>query len=254
MASTTNHLSPSLDQFTIARRFLHSSPPPAAAAAEPYNSTTDSTFDANVVMVLSVLLCALICSLGLNSIIRCALRCSNNLVAVAADDQSSGAGAAKLANTGIKKKALKTFPTVSWSDQLNLPGLDAECVICLSDFAAGDRVKILPRCNHGFHSKCIDRWLGSHSSCPTCRHCLIQTCQKIVGFSPPVTSPAPAPSPATVVVVDEGVDTGSTSIPPSTSLPQPSPVPESAAPAGAVVISMPPLEPEGLVRGYRGDN
>ncbi|CAL1379934.1 unnamed protein product [Linum trigynum] len=248
MASTTNHLSSSI-QFTIARRFLHSSPAPAA---EPYNSTTDSTFDANVVMVLSVLLCALICSLGLNSIIRCALRCSNNLVA--ADDQSSGAGATKLANTGIKKKALKTFPTVSFSDQLNLPGLDAECVICLSEFAAGDRVKILPKCNHGFHAKCIDRWLGSHSSCPTCRHCLIQTCQKIVGFSPPATVPAPAPSPATVVVVAEGVDTGSASSPPSTSLPQPSPVPEAAAPAGAVVISMPPLEPEGLVRGYRGDN
>ncbi|CAL1379932.1 unnamed protein product [Linum trigynum] len=245
MASTTNHLSSSL-QFTIARRFLHSSPAPAT---EPYNSPTDSTFDANVVMVLSVLLCALICSLGLNSIIRCALRCSNNLVA-AADDQS--AGAAKLANTGIKKKALKTFTTVSFSDQLNLPGLDAVCVICLSEFAAGDRVKILPKCNHGFHSKCIDKWLGSHSSCPTCRHCLIQTCQKIVGFSPT------APAPVTVVVVAEA-DAGSAASPPtSTSLPQPSPVPEAAAtvaPAsGAVVISMPPLEPEGLVRGYRGDS
>ncbi|CAI0428346.1 unnamed protein product [Linum tenue] len=256
MASTTNHLSTSL-QFTIARRFLHSSPAPAA---EPYNSTTDSTFDANVVMVLSVLLCALICSLGLNSIIRCALRCSNNLVAVAADDQSSGAGAAKHANTGIKKKALKTFPTVSFSDQLNLPGLDAECVICLSEFAAGDRVKILPKCNHGFHSKCIDKWLGSHSSCPTCRHCLIETCQKIVGFSPPAPLPAAAVAPVTVVVVAEEVDTGSASSPPptSTSLPQPSPVPEAAATvapaAGAVVISMPPLEPEGLVRGYRGDS
>ncbi|CAL1379933.1 unnamed protein product [Linum trigynum] len=252
MASTTNHLSTSL-QFTIARRFLHSSPAPAS---EPYNSTTDSTFDANVVMVLSVLLCALICSLGLNSIIRCALRCSNNLVA--ADDQSSGAGAvaARLANTGIKKKALKTFTTVSFSDQLNLPRLDAECVICLSEFAAGDRVKILPKCNHGFHAKCIDKWLGSHSSCPTCRHCLIETCQKIVGFSPP--APALAVAPVTVVVVPE-VDAGSDSSPPSTytSLPQPSPVPEAVAteaPAGAVVISMPPLEPEGLVRGYRGDS
>lgn len=36
-----------------------------------------SSFDANVVMILAVLLCALICALGLNSIVRCALRCSS---------------------------------------------------------------------------------------------------------------------------------------------------------------------------------
>ncbi|CAL1409164.1 unnamed protein product [Linum trigynum] len=250
-------------QFTIARKLLHSSPAPAAAA-EPYNSTpTDSTFDANVVMVLSVLLCALICSLGLNSIIRCALRCSNLVAADQSPGAAGAAAAARLANTGIKKKALKTFPTVSFSDQLNLPGLDAECVICLSEFAAGERVKILPKCNHGFHVKCIDKWLGSHSSCPTCRHCLIETCQKIVGCSAP--APAAVAAPVTVVVAE--IDTAassSTPPPPTTStstptpLPQPSvSIPEAAAtvvPAGEVVISMPPMEAEGLVRGYRGDS
>ncbi|CAN0865368.1 RING-H2 finger protein ATL78 [Linum grandiflorum] len=165
MDSTTNHI---LLQITMPRRLLLNSSPPPAAAASP-----DSKFDANVVMVLSVLLCALICSLGLNSIIRCALRCSH--LVPSGDGAVSGAAAtARLANTGIKKKALKTFPVITFSAAagggLNL---DAECVICLSEFAAGDKVKILPKCNHGFHVRCIDKWLGSHSSCPTCRHCLI---------------------------------------------------------------------------------
>ncbi|CAN1199306.1 RING-H2 finger protein ATL78 [Linum perenne] len=143
-------------------------------------------------MVLSVLLCALICSLGLNSIVRCALRISQ--LVPAAGDQLSGsstAATARRANTGIKKKALKTFPVVIFSDGMNL---DAECVICLSEFAAGDRVKILPRCNHGFHVKCIDKWLGSHSSCPTCRHCLLDTCRKIVGVPPTTWIPPPTTS------------------------------------------------------------
>lgn len=186
--------------------------------AMSYN-TTDSyfkgrDFDANVVMILSVLLCAVICSLGLNSIIKCVLRCSN--IVINNNDPSSSSSSAsynpspRLANRGIKKKALKTFPTVSYSTEMKLPGLDTECVICLSEFANGDKVRILPKCNHGFHVCCIDKWLSSHSSCPKCRQCLIETCKKIVGSQiQPVA-----------------------------------PVPET-------IIRIQPLEPEGLERNYR---
>ncbi|CAJ1937887.1 unnamed protein product [Sphenostylis stenocarpa] len=171
---------------------LHQSINSADRANSPdsmaYNSTDSyfkgRDFDANVVMILSVLLCAVICSLGLNSIIKCVLRCSNIVIT----DSSSGSynPSPRLANTGIKKKALKTFPTVSYSTELKYPGLDTECVICLLDFDNGDKVRILPKCNHGFHVRCIDKWLSSHSSCPKCRQCLIETCKKIVGSQPPV--------------------------------------------------------------------
>lgn len=155
----------------------------------------NNSFDANIVMILSVLLCALVCSLCLNFLVKCTLRCLR-LVA----SESSESSSARLANTGIKKNALKTFPIVNYSADLKLPGLDAECVICLSEFAPGERVKVLPKCNHGFHVKCIDRWLNSHSSCPTCRHCLIQTCQKIVGCSMPTASLPPSPHGETIIV------------------------------------------------------
>ncbi|PIN21049.1 hypothetical protein CDL12_06257 [Handroanthus impetiginosus] len=197
--------------FHSRRLLLHSpsstSPPPSTSEL-PKDS---NTFDANVVMVLSVLLCALICSLGLNSIIRCALRCSSFV----ATDSGGGPSSARLANTGIKKKALKTFPIISYSAELKLPGLDNECAICLSDFAPGERVRVLPKCNHGFHVRCIDKWLNSHSSCPTCRHCLIETCNKIVGSSSSAAAPVVAPA-----VMPE------------------------------VVVRIEPLQPEGLIRNH----
>lgn len=161
-----------------------------------YNSTDSyfkgRDFDANVVMILSVLLCAVICSLGLNSIIKCFLRCSN--LAINNDPSSSTTSynpSPRLANTGIKKKALKTFPTRSYSTELKIPSLDTECVICLSEFTNGDKVRILPKCNHGFHVRCIDKWLSSHSSCPKCRQCLIETCKKIVGKQQHAVPPVP---------------------------------------------------------------
>ncbi|XVF61843.1 hypothetical protein PTKIN_Ptkin08bG0166500 [Pterospermum kingtungense] len=217
ITSTTQLLQGLLGEFHFhSRRLLLHAPPTTATPPNPGNHhhnssdlyTGNDSFDANIIMVLSVLLCALICSLGLNSIIRCALRCSR-LVA----SESRAGTSARLANTGVKRKALKTFPTVNYSADLKLPGLDSECVICLSDFAPGERVRLLPKCNHGFHVRCIDKWLSSHSSCPKCRHCLIETCQKIVGCSQASSS-------------------------------EPPPVQET-------IVTIAPVDPEGLIHSYR---
>ncbi|XP_073128459.1 RING-H2 finger protein ATL78-like [Henckelia pumila] len=163
---------------------LYISPPPSPSPTttlDPTNRRDSNSIDANVIMVLSVLLCALICSLGLNSIIKCALRCSSLVSSELTTDHAGETTTARVANKGIKKRALKTFLTISYPSEVKLPGLDTECVICLSDFGPGERVRVLPKCNHGFHVRCIDKWLNSHSSCPTCRQCLIETCHKIVG-------------------------------------------------------------------------
>jgi len=39
------------------------------------------------------------------------------------------------------------------------------CSICLQDFEAGDRLRVLP-CGHGFHAPCADGWLQRASACP----------------------------------------------------------------------------------------
>jgi E3 ubiquitin-protein ligase ATL10/75/76/77/78 len=130
--------------------------------------------------------------LALNSIIRCALRFSNVAINNDTFSSSSSNPSPQLVNKGIKKRILKKFPTMSYSTELKLPGLDTECMICLSEFAKGEKVRILPKCNHGFHVRCVDRWLKEHSSCPKCRQCLLETCRKIGGSQvQPIVLPVP---------------------------------------------------------------
>jgi E3 ubiquitin-protein ligase ATL10/75/76/77/78 len=159
------------------------------------HNSTDSyfkaqEFDSRVVMILAVILCAFICSLVLNSIIKCALRFIN--VTINGESSSSSNPIPQLVNKGIKKKVLKRFPTLSYSSELKLPNLDTECMICLSEFTKDEKVRILPKCNHGFHVTCIDKWLKEHSSCPKCRQCLRETCRKTGGSQvQPISLPVP---------------------------------------------------------------
>ncbi|CAI8619086.1 unnamed protein product [Vicia faba] len=204
MYASTSFTSPFLHELLVeshTRRLLfqhpvdHQSLTNSDVLTNNHNSTDSHSleFDSNVVMILAVLLCALIiCSLVLNSIIRCAFRFSNVAISNNGSSLSSSSNSSpQLGNKGIKKNALKTFPIVSFSVEVQLPGLDAECMICLSEFAKGEKIRILPKCNHGFHVGCIDKWLKEHSSCPKCRQCLLETCRKIVGSEAPPTLPVP---------------------------------------------------------------
>ncbi|KAK6932916.1 Zinc finger, RING-type [Dillenia turbinata] len=136
-------------------------------ARGPYAS--EANFDTNMVIILAALLCALICALGLNSIVRCALRCSRRFAFETPDET-----AARLATTGLKKSTLKQIPVAIYGAAgMSIPAA-TDCPICLGEFVDGEKVRILPKCNHGFHVKCIDTWLMSHSSCPTCRQSLLE--------------------------------------------------------------------------------
>ncbi|KAL6524427.1 hypothetical protein OROHE_016098 [Orobanche hederae] len=44
-----------------------------------------------------------------------------------------------------------------------------ECAVCLDSFSAGDKCRILPKCNHIFHGDCVDSWLLKTGACPICR-------------------------------------------------------------------------------------
>jgi len=44
------------------------------------------------------------------------------------------------------------------------------CSICIDDFEAGEKIRLLPRCGHAFHTDCILPWLTERSgSCPLCK-------------------------------------------------------------------------------------
>ncbi|KAF8100181.1 hypothetical protein N665_0229s0011 [Sinapis alba] len=139
-----------------------------------------NNLSSNVLMLLSILVCGIIGSLGLHYVIGCVFRRSSSFM-IADPISSPSTSRGSEANKGIKKKALKMFPVINYSPEMNLSGLGEECVICLSDFVAGEQVRLLPKCNHGFHVRCIDKWLTQHVTCPKCRHPLVETCQKILG-------------------------------------------------------------------------
>ncbi|KAK7294864.1 hypothetical protein RJT34_17761 [Clitoria ternatea] len=151
------------------RRFLDTelSMPPSNGNNTVNSFINDTNFDTNMVIVLAALLSALVCALGLNSIARCAWRCSRRFA-----DETPEQAAARLAGTGLKKRELRQIPVAVYGAGEEIPA--TECPICLGEFEKGDRVRMLPKCNHGFHVTCIDTWLLSHSSCPNCRHSLLE--------------------------------------------------------------------------------
>ncbi|CAN6457596.1 unnamed protein product [Victoria cruziana] len=72
---------------------------------------------------------------------------------------------------GMQPDSLKKLPTFVFSSQekRETSGDDILCAICLQDFSEGDTIRRLPKCRHHFHMACIDRWLATEASCPTCR-------------------------------------------------------------------------------------
>ncbi|OVA00037.1 zinc finger protein [Macleaya cordata] len=143
----------------------------APLSSPPHHGNKPQTnFDTNMVIILAALLCALICTLGLNSIIRCALRCGRRFRIGSQDDEA----VTRFPDTGLKKRALRQIPvTVYGGSGANIP-VATDCPICLGEFIEGEKLRVLPKCNHEFHVRCIDTWLLSHSSCPTCRHSLLE--------------------------------------------------------------------------------
>ncbi|GMI71641.1 hypothetical protein HRI_000833400 [Hibiscus trionum] len=143
----------------------------------PYSHSND--FEANVATVLIILFCALICSLALNAAIRCFLRGGDRRRPSYSRDSNDGSIAEphhqeldqqqrKPVAEAVAAQMVAT-PTVFYSTGMNLAGAEAECAICLSEFVEGEGIQVLAKCNHGFHVQCIQQWLSSHSSCPTCR-------------------------------------------------------------------------------------
>nr|DAD21413.1 TPA_asm: hypothetical protein HUJ06_022876 [Nelumbo nucifera] len=74
-----------------------------------------------------------------------------------------------LAAIGLKKKALRQIPVVVYGSGSGKSIQATE----LGEFVDGDKIRVFPKCSHGFHVKCIDTWLVAHSLCPTCRHSLL---------------------------------------------------------------------------------
>lgn len=164
-----------LEAEAAAANISHLSPPPLHSRAPscdpqvhsckwwPYSNSND--FGANTAMILIILLCALICALVLNTAIRWFLRSNNNN----SSDRLGELEEQRKPKDEADMATLVLATTQVYSAGMKLGGVEADCAICLSEFVEGEGIRVLGRCDHGFHVLCIEKWLSSHSSCPTCR-------------------------------------------------------------------------------------
>lgn len=137
------------------------------------------------VLILAALFCALICAIGLAMVARCVClrrRRGGDLAAVGVVGHPP-----PLPPPGLTRKTLQLLPATKYvggaggsSDKKQ-----SDCAICLTEFGDGDLMRVLPQCGHIFHVDCIDTWLLSHSSCPSCRQLVLAVarCHHCGGFS-----------------------------------------------------------------------
>mmetsp|Transcript_21861 Transcript_21861/g.36194 ORF Transcript_21861/g.36194 Transcript_21861/m.36194 type:complete len:469 (+) Transcript_21861:81-1487(+) len=94
---------------------------------------------------------------------------------------------------GTSRAVIDALPSYTYNgNDPNVPILDTECVICLSEFKEGEVLRRLP-CAHKFHQPCIDRWLSNSHSCPLCKQDVSR---------PPSSIPAPQAASASSITID----------------------------------------------------
>ncbi|KAM1127243.1 hypothetical protein ACFX13_038038 [Malus domestica] len=154
---------------------------PSSLFSGPEDEPSSSpTMGSDSALVLLALFCALVCVLGLVVIARCVwLR----RLTAAATTTTPPLPPPPPPNKGLKKKVLRSLPKLTYT--ADCTSKFTECAICLTEFASGDEIRELPQCGHGFHVACIDTWLRSHSSCPSCRQVpeISNKCHKCGGYS-----------------------------------------------------------------------
>ncbi|KAH9316732.1 hypothetical protein KI387_025359, partial [Taxus chinensis] len=80
---------------------------------------------------------------------------------------------------GMSFRLVKALPSLIFSSVSGYNCTSETCAICLEDYTAGEKLRILPCC-HKFHAVCIESWLTMwRTFCPVCkrdaRNTMLQT-------------------------------------------------------------------------------
>ncbi|KAL6609906.1 hypothetical protein ACP70R_039875 [Stipagrostis hirtigluma subsp. patula] len=198
------------------------SPAPGAVITDDAVPSADALtlLDGYAIFVLALLVCGLVAALALRVVFQWALRVTRLACRYGADDappeeehQRQVARHGRPSKTKQQRVAalVQSLPCLAYSPGLELAGSSrSECAICLAEFARGEPVRVLPRCGHGFHARCIDRWLAARPTCPTCRQAPFAE-HALLRLEPDADRARAAAQPAVVqlvrvVIVSDGVE------------------------------------------------
>lgn len=112
--------------------------------------------------------------------------------------------------TGLDATVVASLPVFIFKKNDHHENNSIECTVCLSVFEDGEKARTLPNCKHIFHVECIDKWFGSHSTCPICRteaepRLLPEPPEGVVGCTTPSAPPLEGGNPTNIGVNVEGI-------------------------------------------------
>ncbi|KAE8779533.1 RING-H2 finger protein ATL46-like [Hordeum vulgare] len=160
-------------------------PPPPAQAQQGSSGGGGGKISPAVLFVIVILAVVFFISGLLHLLVRLLMKKQHRRRGGSAAAAAQGPGEADAAlqrqlqqlfhlhDSGLDQAFIDALPVFSYREiVVGGGGGDKEpfdCAVCLCEFDAEDRLRLLPLCGHAFHLNCIDTWLLSNSTCPLCR-------------------------------------------------------------------------------------
>ncbi|KAI7985909.1 E3 ubiquitin-protein ligase ATL6 [Camellia lanceoleosa] len=87
------------------------------------------------------------------------LHCIND-TATEANSANSIAARLRRSPRGLDPKVIESFPIFHYSEikDHKIGKGTLECAVCINEFKDDETLRLLPKCDHLFHSECIDAW------------------------------------------------------------------------------------------------
>mmetsp|Transcript_22425 Transcript_22425/g.34692 ORF Transcript_22425/g.34692 Transcript_22425/m.34692 type:complete len:92 (-) Transcript_22425:31-306(-) len=64
------------------------------------------------------------------------------------------------------------IPSIIWKKPSDTK--ESGCSICFDEFESGQRLKVVKKCEHEYHSVCLDEWLSKEKRCPMCNESVLE--------------------------------------------------------------------------------
>lgn len=152
--------------------------------AEPYRPSPSAIYTAAFWGLVGIVLICLWCRAGkvVNAFLLAAITCrleeffqQRREEQIRRDTHERVARAQAQQDKSIQptpREVVAALPEMTYTAKAEAEADDDMCVICWSEYIAGDTLTVLP-CKHNYHKACISDWLQRQHRCPICNGSLL---------------------------------------------------------------------------------